>query len=77
MKYYRFSDYVVGVSSKTDVLSAINAYFCLVVDSEYLPTPISEDEGYKLAIKEGYKEESFKMIEEDEKGLTVALLRRF
>lgn len=77
MKYYEFKDYIIGVSSKSDILAALNAYFCLIGDAESVPEELDEEHGHSLATKEGYTDEELREIELDETGNTVALIRRF
>ncbi|MBP3931802.1 MAG: hypothetical protein J6D47_19820 [Peptostreptococcaceae bacterium] len=77
MKCFEFSDYIIGVSSKSDILAALNAYFCLIGDAECVPEELDEEHGYSLAVKEGYTEDELQEIELDETGNTIALIRRF
>lgn len=77
MKYFEFNDYIIGVSSQSDILVALNAYFCLIGDAERVPDELDEEHGHSLATKEGYIDEELREIELDKTGNTVALIRRF
>lgn len=75
MKFYDFKYWIIGISSEADVMDAINAYFCLIGETNRVPELLDEFEGYKMARNEGYSVEGLEEIEADGTGIKVALIK--